>query len=109
MQQNNNFFSSEVSGEFNSASDQSAKKTNRWIGLDFLKIIKENLTETTFHSIASIYNTPDPFLRVTLFVCFIASTAFCCYLAVKTVISFTTFDVLTSTAIVPDIPAECKN
>jgi hypothetical protein len=73
------------------------------------KIISENISETTVHAISNAYHTNDWFLKITLWVCFLASTGFCCYLTVKTFITFFSFGVLTSSSIVFDIPTDCKN
>jgi hypothetical protein len=72
-----------------------------------LKIVSENCANTTFHSINYIYHTKDWFLKLVLLVCFLASTAFCGYLIVKTFVSFISFGVLTSTSINSAIPTEC--
>jgi hypothetical protein len=75
---------------------------------DVIKILHENLTGTTFHSIGYIFDTPDYFLKVVLGICFLASAVYCGYVIVQSFIQFFSFSVLTSTTIVSDIPAECK-
>jgi hypothetical protein len=106
MEQQENFFISEVSGE-TKASAATTTRT-RYIGLDLLKILRENLSHTTFHSVGHIYNTHDYFLKLVLFICFLVSGSFCIYLTIKTFISFFAFAVLTTTSTVFDIPAECN-
>jgi hypothetical protein len=76
-------------------------------GLDLRKIVSASLGNTTFHSVSNIYHTTDLFLKVVLFVCFVASGCFCCFLTVKAFVAYFSFGVLTSTNVVSDIPAEC--
>jgi hypothetical protein len=75
---------------------------------EFVKILAENLTGTTFHSIGYIFETPDYFLKIVLSICFLASAVYCGYVLVLSFIQFFSFGVLTTTSVVSDIPAECE-
>jgi hypothetical protein len=79
------------------------------LGYEFFRIMVDNLSKTTFHSIGRVYDTKDLFLRIFFIVSFIASSGICGYLTAKTFITFFSFGVLTSTSMVSDIPAECIN
>jgi hypothetical protein len=85
-----------------------SKAESSYTCLNLNKILSSNLTETTVHSIANVYNTNDYFLKTIILVCFMASGGCCCYLTVKTLMTFFSYGVLTSTNVVSDIPAECN-
>jgi hypothetical protein len=74
----------------------------------FKKILHDNLTGTTFHSIGYILTTPDYFLKIALSVCFLASAVYCGYVLVQSFFQFFSFGVLTTTNVVSEIPPECE-
>jgi hypothetical protein len=73
------------------------------------KILTETLSDTTIHGIYDIYKIKDYFLKTLIILCFLASAVFCCYLTVTTFISFAEFDVISTTSVISDIPAECNH
>jgi hypothetical protein len=77
-------------------------------GYGFKSIVSENLSDTTFHLINKIYKTNDLFLKAILFICFLGSGGFCCFLTIKTFIDYFSYGVLTSTKTISEIPADCK-
>jgi hypothetical protein len=91
---------------FKEKNDEKPKSSN--LGVVLKKIISSNLADSTVHTIGSVYSNNDYFLKTILFVCFISSGGFCCYLTVKTLMTFFSYGVLTSTNVASDIPAECN-
>jgi hypothetical protein len=88
----------------------SSQVSNREIlNLQLKKIFVDNITETTVHGIIPVYRTQDNFIKVTVALCFLASAIFCCYMSGATFIEFFSFGVLTTTSVVSNVPAECKN
>ncbi len=73
------------------------------------KILTEAISETTIHGIYDIYKIKDYFLKTVVIICFLSSAGFCCYLTITTFIAFFSFSIITSTSVISDIPAECKN
>jgi hypothetical protein len=73
-----------------------------------IKIITDCLIATTIHTVYDIYMIKDYFVRAFLLACLLTSAGFCCYLTINTLIDFFSFNVLTTSSVVSDIPAQCK-
>ncbi len=102
--------SEQVFGHVENLVSEGNKNSNKEIyQFELKKIFTETISETTIHGIYDIYNIKDYFLKTVVIICFLSSAGFCCYLTVTTFISFLSFGVITSTSVISDLPAECKN
>ncbi len=75
--------------------------------LELKRILEENVSTTTIHGIYNIYLSKDYFLKAIIALCFLASGSFCCFMTVTTFIDFLSYGVLTTTSVVPEVPANC--
>ncbi len=85
---------------------KSDMKSSKKEELSALGYLDRAIKTTTVHRIGLIYQIESRFLKCTLGALFILSAGYCTYQIVNTIITFSEFDVLTTTSYIYEIPAE---